>query len=161
MPQEDQGPPIHLEDFADLLERLESEGFAFAVIGGCAVGAYARSIGATVISRDLDLYATQETLEDVLSLAPQWGATILKRPSPRAVPVAVLDWRGQEVNILTASTGLARPDVVIDAAREVELSTLGVHVSLADPFDRSTPLAGGRGLASAPRGFGSRPGSAG
>ena len=135
MPQEDQAAPVHLEDFSDLLTRLEDEGLAFVVIGGCAVGAYARGLGATVISRDLDLYATHETLCDVLALAPAWGAKIVKRPMARAVPVAVLDWRGQEVNILTASAGLARPDVVIEGAREVELVAVGLRVALADPFD--------------------------
>lgn len=42
-----------LEDYLGLLEVLSRLGVDFVVIGGCAVGAYARLVGETVFSRDL------------------------------------------------------------------------------------------------------------
>lgn len=105
------------------------------MIGGCAVGAYARLIGLTVVSADLDICVTDATLQDVLELARRDGATIRSRPQPRGVPVAFIEWQGREINVLTGSTGLPAAAAVVRAAREFELEALGLVVPLADPFD--------------------------
>jgi hypothetical protein len=128
-------PSRSLEDFVDVLRALLDEGVSFAVIGGCAVGAYARLLGLTVGSVDLDICVTDAALPDVLALATRKGAVIRSRPLPRAAPVAVLDWNGREINVLTASTGLPNVGAVVRAARELELRDLALSVPLADPFD--------------------------
>lgn len=106
-----------LDDFVDFLRILDEEALPFVVIGGCAVGAYARLRGETVLSADLDIYVPAATLEELLGTLEPRGAVVLKRPQARAVPVAVLDWHGKEVNVITRSAGLAEPDVVIRGAR--------------------------------------------
>lgn len=50
-----------LGDFADFLEQLSANGFEYAVIGGCAVIAYANLLGEELFSADLDIYTTQES----------------------------------------------------------------------------------------------------
>lgn len=127
--------PQAIERFLDILGAIEAGGFEFAIIGGCAVGAYARLLGHTVFSEDLDLYVPPEALEELLDYLETVGATVLKRPQPRTAPVAVLDWHGREINILTASTGLPPPIQVVRAIRELELQAHGVVLPLADPFD--------------------------
>lgn len=128
-------PSRSIEDFVDVLRALIDEGVSFAVIGGCAVGAYARLLGLTVVSADLDICVTDATLPDVLALALREGATIRSHPQPRGVPVAVIDWQGREINVLTGSTGLPAARAVVGAARELELRDLSLVVPLADPFD--------------------------
>jgi catechol 2,3-dioxygenase-like lactoylglutathione lyase family enzyme len=127
--------PHTIERFLDVLRAIDAGGFEFAVIGGCAVGAYARLAGEVVFSEDLDLYVSGETLDELLEYLEAAGATIIKRPQPRSTPVAVLDWNGREVNILTASAGLPPPVQVVRSVREIELEAHGVVVPLADPFD--------------------------
>ena len=55
-----------LTDFATFLERLDAEGFEFAVIGGMGVSAYARLMGEDLRSVDLDIYMTSQTLGELL-----------------------------------------------------------------------------------------------
>ncbi len=122
--------------FAGFLRRLDEEGLAFAVIGGCAVGAYARLLGETVVTEDLDIYVSEATLDELLRMANRWGASIVQRPQARAVPVAVLIWEGLEINALTASVGLPAVDHVIETARDLVLDDVHeVTVPLANPFD--------------------------
>lgn len=95
-----------IEDFADPLRALVDEGIPFAVIGGCAVGCYARLLGMTVLSTDLDICVPDSGMQDVLALALRHGAAIISRPQPRGIPVAFIDWRGRELNVLTGAKGL-------------------------------------------------------
>lgn len=125
-----------LADFVGFLRQLESEGFELAVIGGMAVGAYARLLGETLLSADLDIYVTPETLANVLEWAPRQGFRIIKRPQPRNVQVAFIDYDGKEVNVLVNSSGLPPPDLVVRTARTFVLSEEeGYEISVADPFD--------------------------
>ncbi|MBC8069883.1 MAG: hypothetical protein IAG13_16210 [Deltaproteobacteria bacterium] len=128
-------PPRPIEDFVDILRALVDDGVSFAVIGGCAVGAYARTLGLTVLSGDLDICVTESGLQDVLSLAQRQGATIVSRPQPRGVAVAFIDWHGRELNALTGSKGLPAARVVVRDARELELRGLDLVVPLADAWD--------------------------
>ena len=127
--------PRGLDDFAEILRRLDDEGFEFAVIGGCAVGAYARLRGETVFSADLDLYTTSDTLYDILRWAPRHNVRVVKRPRPRALQVAVLDWTGRELNLLSETTALPAPEVVVRSARELMLLGSDIEVPIADPYD--------------------------
>lgn len=125
-----------LGDFSGFLRLLSGAGFEFAVIGGCAVSGYARLLGTELKSVDLDLYVTPKTLSEILDWAPRQGIRVLKRPRPRNIPVAVLEADGLEIDALTSSTGLPRPEVVARTAREFVLSSHGgLEVPLADPFD--------------------------
>lgn len=125
-----------LNDFADFLRALEENSFDFAIIGGCAVGAYASLQNQPLVSADLDIIVSDDVLPDLLAWAPRQGITVRKRPSPRSVPVAVFDWEGKEVNALTATTGLPDSDTVIRTAREFALSQADdLIVPIADPFD--------------------------
>jgi hypothetical protein len=124
-----------VEDFVDFLRALDDEGIEYAIIGGCAVGAYARLRGETVVSADLDIYVRATTLSELLAWATTGHAEVVSRPQPRSVPVAVLKWGGQEINVLTASDGLPPPDVVLRTAREFELEESGLAVLIADPID--------------------------
>jgi hypothetical protein len=127
--------PRPIEDFVEILRALVDDGVSFAVIGGCAVGAYARMLELTVLSGDLDICVTESGLEDVLSVARREGATIVSRPQPRGVAVAFIDWHGRELNALTGSNGLPPARVVVRDARELELRGLGLVVPLADAWD--------------------------
>lgn len=49
--------------------------------------------------------------------------------------MAVVEWRGKELNLLTAAQGLPTPERVADATRVFELANRGATVYLADPFD--------------------------
>ena len=52
------------------------------------------------------------------------------------MPVAVLDWRGREINLLTSTEGLAPPDVEARSAREFRVGAeRDVTVLIVDPFD--------------------------
>jgi predicted nucleotidyltransferase len=135
-----------LGDFAAFLRRLGDAGFDFAVIGGCAVAAYAHLIGEELKSVDLDVYVTPKTLSELLEWAPRQGIRVVKRPRPRNIPVAVLEADGLEIDALTSSTGLPRPEVVARTAREFVLASHGgLEVPLADPFDLlANKLAVGR-----------------
>lgn len=126
----------HLDDFAGLLAALQEDGFEVVVIGGCAVGAYARLMGREALSWDLDVLCTVATMNAILVWAPSRGITVAKGPKPRSLPVAVLDWNGLEVNLLTRSHGLPEPAQVARLARLVRLSRHGgLSVLVADPFD--------------------------
>jgi hypothetical protein len=125
-----------LTAFAELLALLEREAIQYAVIGGCAVGVYARLRGERVLSMDLDIYAAPATLNLLIGRARDLGLQIQKGLEARTVPVAVFEWRGMEINVLTASRGLPEPDAVIRDAREVQLDDMGaLLVPVADPFD--------------------------
>ena len=58
MPAETQKNPSSIDDYLDLFGLLAGLGIEFVVIGGCAVGAYARLLGEQVLSADLDLLVT-------------------------------------------------------------------------------------------------------
>ncbi len=125
-----------IESYFGFLRRLEAAGFETVVIGGCAVGAYARSIGATVVSQDLDLLASPSTLDGILAEAAALDLSVEKWPQPRTVPVAVLRWSGLEINILTASEGFSQADVEVQLAREFKLAPSDPFcVLVVDPFD--------------------------
>lgn len=136
MPAESADTASSLGDYLDLFEALGGLGVEFVVIGGCAVGAYARLLGEAVFSRDLDLFVTQRALEAVVADGAAIGVRVDKLPSPRSVPVALLDWRGREVNLITATEGLSPPDVEARVAREFVVGTgRDLTVLIADPFD--------------------------
>ncbi len=127
---------LDLGDFADFLADLNAEGFEFAVIGGCAVIAYANLLDEDLFSGDLDIYTTQGTLVELLRWAPRRRIRVVKRPQPRNIPVAFLEHDGKEINILTASSGLAKAEIVIRTARRFTLSAYdNLEVLVADPFD--------------------------
>lgn len=136
MPTESPKATSSVEDYVALFEALAALGVEFVVIGGCAVGAYARLVGEEIVSGDLDLLVTWTSLEMVVAEGSTFGARIEKRPQPRSVPVALLEWRGREVNLLTGSSGLPPPDVAARAAREFHIGGgLDMPVLIADPFD--------------------------
>jgi len=72
MPQADPEAIHDLSHFAGVLQALGNAGFAYAVIGGAAISAYARSLAAEITTRDLDLFVTQseQTLEISDDLKP-------------------------------------------------------------------------------------------
>jgi hypothetical protein len=124
-----------VEDFAELLAALEKEGFDYAVIGGCAVGAYAHLRGEQVLTMDLDLIASPSVVDEIMNWAPKHGLTVNKRPQPRSIPTAFLTWNGKEINILSYSHGLPSPEDTIRAARVFELrSHGGTEVPIADCY---------------------------
>ena len=136
MPAETPKASSSIDDYVDLFGALAGLGVEFVVIGGCAVGAYARLLGEQVLSADLDLLVTWRSLETVVADAGTIGAQVQKMPQPRSVPVALLEWRGREVNLLTGSSGLPTPDVAARAAREFRLGRgTDLAVLIADPFD--------------------------
>lgn len=125
-----------VEDYLEFIEGLIQEGFEFTFIGGCAVGAYGRLRGESVLSGDLDLYTSTPILDQALEWAERRGLPITKRPRERAIPVAVLHWDGKEVNILTSSNGLPDPPEALRLSREFEFRKRpGLKVLIADPFD--------------------------
>lgn len=128
---------IHtLEDFVDLLEELEQEGCDSVVIGGLAVGAYGRLIGESLFSADIDLYTNRINLDAIAAWARTHGAVVRKMPQVRNLPVAVIEWEGKEVNVLTSSHGLPSPDTVLRTARIFHPRTRrALSVLVADPFD--------------------------
>ncbi len=124
-----------LEDYVEFLTALSDEGVPFTVIGGAAVGAYARLLNETVLSADLDILLEVDQLDELMSLAPKLGAKLEERPRERSVPVAFLRWRGLEVNALTASAGFPLTSSVIHTSREFEISNDGKFVPIADPLN--------------------------
>ena len=136
MSAETQKTTSSIDDYVDLFGVLAGLGIEFVVIGGCAVGAYARLLGEQVLSADLDLLVTWRSLESVVADAGAIGVHVQKMPQPRTVPVALLEWRGREINLLTGSSGLPPPDVAARAAREFRLGGgADLAVLIADPFD--------------------------
>ncbi len=125
-----------LAEYLELLEALASLGIDAVVIGGCAVGAYARLLGETVFSNDLDLLVTRRSVEVIVHERDALDIEVESFASAREVPVTVLRWKGREVNLLTATTGLAAPDVEARSAREFRLpEAVNVPVLIVDPFD--------------------------
>jgi predicted nucleotidyltransferase len=135
MPPADSEAIHDLSHFASVLQALDDAGFEYAVIGGAAISAYARSVAIDITTRDLDLYVSQAVLDEILDWAPGHGMVIVKRPQPRSVPVAFLEAGGLEINLLTASSGLPTPELVIRGARSVLFAASKVEALLADPFD--------------------------
>ena len=125
-----------LDDYSGFLHALEESSVEFAVIGGCAVGAYARLQGRSLVSADLDIIVSKEAMRDLLAWAPRQDIAVVKRPQPRSLQVAFLEWAGKEINALTGSSGLPEPEIVIRTARDFSLSgASGLTVPIADPFD--------------------------
>ncbi len=124
----------NLGDFAGFLHALDAAGFQHAVIGGCAVGAYAHLQGDAVLSKDLDLFVSVHDINAVLSWVRQVGARVLKRPTPRALSVALVEWEGKHIDLLTEAPAMPRPELVADSAREFTLSEHALTVPIADPF---------------------------
>lgn len=123
-----------LEDYVSLLAAFSGAAFEYVVIGGCAVGNYARLRGLTVLSGDLDLYTDDETLSEILQWAPGHGIIVVSRPQPRSIPTAFLQWRGKDVNVLTRSNGLPEPGDAVRTARLFRYPS-GLEVPVIDPFD--------------------------
>lgn len=135
MPPADPEAIHDLSHFSSFLLALDDAGFEYAVIGGAAISAYARSMAVDITTRDLDLYVSQSMLDEILDWAPSKGIVVVKRPQPRSVPVAFLRAGEREINLLTSTTGLPEPELVIRGARSVLLSESNVEVLLADPYD--------------------------
>lgn len=128
-------PTLALELYSEFLAALDEASIEFVVIGGAAVGAYARTLGETVVSQDLEILVPESELPRLLEEAVRRGAVLEKRPQPRSIPVAFLRWRGLEVNALTRSAGLAPTSELFEAAREVTLAGTSVTVPLLAPLD--------------------------
>ncbi len=122
-----------LDVFVELFEKIADVGLSCIVIGGCAVGVYARRVGETVFSQDLDLFMSEPGLEALLEASGLLGVEI-QRPQARSLPVAVLRWRGLEINVLTSTPGMPPADVAMRSAREMALGR-GPTVLIADPCD--------------------------
>lgn len=135
MPAETQETSLDLKAFVELLRRLDERGIPYAVIGGMAVGAYARLRGGAMFSSDLDIVTTEATLQELIESAPELSLDVRSRPQPRSVPVAVMQWRGLEVNVLTASSGLPEAEFVVRGAREFRMDEPPVVVPIAEPID--------------------------
>jgi hypothetical protein len=136
MSTESETPASALEDYLGLFDALSAHGVEFVVIGGIAVGAYARLVGETIFSQDLDLLVTHRALESVVEDGAALGLRVDKLPAPRSVPVAVLAWRGREVNLITATAGMPPADAEARAAREFAVGGEGhAPILIADPFD--------------------------
>ena len=106
------------------------------MIGGCAVGAYARLLGETILSTDLELLLTRRGLELVIDESEALGLRVESLATAWQVPVTVLRWKGREINLLAATDGLAAPDVEARSAREFRLSSdVDVAILIVDPFD--------------------------
>ena len=136
MPHEAEKEAYSIEDYSTFMSALSEGGFEVVVIGGCAVGAYASLRGESIHSADLDVYTTPETLERILDWAPAMGIRVVKRPRPRALRVAVLEWNGKEVNVLTETDAFPPPQTAIRLAREFDLTGRGnPPILIADPFD--------------------------
>lgn len=123
-----------LRDFLGFLSGLQEQGLEYSVIGGMAVGAYAALMKQQSMSRDLDILTTSQTLNAALDWAATCGMIIRKRPQPRTIPVAFVEWEGHEINILTGSLGLPEPEAVFRTARYFHLNP-ELAVPVADPFD--------------------------
>lgn len=117
-----------------MLADLSAAAFEYVVIGGCAVGNYARLRGQTVLSGDLDLYTDARTLAEILQWAPRHGIQVVSRPQPRSIPTAFLRWKGMEINVLTRTNGLPEPADALRTARLFRHSS-GLEIPVADPFD--------------------------
>src|SRR5262245_26122177 len=123
-----------LADYIELFEALGRLGVEVVVIGGCAVGAYARLLGETILSNDLDLLLTRRGLELIIDESEALGLRVESRATARQVPVTVLRWKGREINLLTATDGLAAPDVEARSAREFRVSSdVDVAILIVDP----------------------------
>ena len=81
-----------LTHFATLLQAVDRAGFDSAVIGGCAVGAYAHLVESSNLSADLDLYMSPRRIFEFLDWAAREGREIVHRPMPRALQTAMLRW---------------------------------------------------------------------
>jgi len=136
MPAEEKERTLSVEDFAGFLGALEGSGLEVVVIGGLAVGTYASLRGERVLSADLHVYTTQETQVQIMDWAPSHGARIVKRPQPRGISVAFLEWDGKEINVLSHTVGLRPPAESIQDARVFHLRKAeGLCVMVADPYD--------------------------
>lgn len=128
-----------LDDFLEFLALLARAGIPFTVIGGCAVGFYARQLKHPVFSNDVDLCTSSEGLQAATRLARTNAATltISKVPQPGKLPTLVLHWRNNlEINILTHSDGLPAIDTLLARSSEYDLPTHdGVKLLIADPCD--------------------------
>lgn len=126
----------HLADFADFLAAVDEEGLEFVVIGGCAVGAYSHLLGQVSLTQDLDLYADRETLtEFILWSQHHPNLKLVKSPQPRSLQVAVLDWNGLEINVLSSSPGLPTASQAFRSARFFKTrEPVALEVPLVDPF---------------------------
>ena len=128
--------PHTLKDYAGLLAALTQDGLEVMVIGGCAVGAYAELRGETVYSGDLDVYTTTDTQIQVMDWAARHGIKLVKRPQPRALSVAFLEWQGKEINVLTETKGLPPPAEAFQEGRVFHLKDQGgLDVLVVDPYD--------------------------
>jgi len=136
MPAPTKASSYSLDDFTSFLSFLTENGIEFSVIGGCAVGAYAHLRGVQVLSGDLDVYTSPQDLYLVVEKVRRAGVSIRKTPRPRNIPVAVFEWDGKEINVLSASAGMPPADTVLRLAREFHFQKCpGLRVLVADPYD--------------------------
>lgn len=124
-----------LNAFGALLQRIEAAGFTVAVVGGCAVGAYAHLCGVANLSADLDLCLAPRDLNDFIAWALSEGLKLEQRPVPRAIQVAMFSWNGISVDVLLEVEAMPPAPLVFSRAREFTLSSSGATVLVADPFD--------------------------
>jgi hypothetical protein len=98
-----------LEDYEELLSALAEAGFLFVVIGGCAIGVYARQRGELCFSADIDLYAQPSTIREIGEWLRVRGISLNHTPEPRQIPVTIFHWKGMRVDLFYAATGLPEP----------------------------------------------------
>lgn len=120
-----------LSDFVEVLEYTLKNGFeTTTIIGGIAVGAYAQEKNEVLFSADLDLLMSAD---DQLQFANQSSrlpqVRVCKLPQARTLGVLVLDWKGLEINVLTQSPGLPKPEMARERA------WLICNYPVASPFD--------------------------
>jgi hypothetical protein len=129
---------IHnLKDFADFLLAVGNEGFEYVVIGGCAVAAYSHLGGESCFTEDLDLYASRDSLGEIVEWAKgQSEIEVLKTPQPRSLQVAVLHWGALEINVLVSSPGLPSPPQASRNARVFKIKERSLlRIPVIDPYD--------------------------
>lgn len=125
-----------LDDHTDLLETLGVRGIEFVVIGGCAVAAYGRQLAEEVVSEDLDLLMGGRQLDRVVTSEVDFGVQVNRLLVDAGAQVALLRWRGRDVNLMTSGAGLPSPDAAMRGARRFHVGRHGsVAVQVADPFD--------------------------
>jgi hypothetical protein len=132
-----ESPQRTLDDFVEFLALVSAAGIPFSIIGGCAVGVYARKLGQTIFSNDVDLCTTVDNLNQIIQLARANTPllTVAKLPQPRGIQVAVLHWdHSLEINVLTGSEGLPPVDVLLERSSEYKLpSRQELSLKIADP----------------------------
>lgn len=125
-----------LGSFREVFAHFEREKIQATVIGGCAVGAYANTVGVTSLSGDLDVFATPDEQYRLLQIVRGLpGVTIESEPQPgSSIRTLVLKWGELEVDVLVESTGpLPDARVAYEGAWTFTLED-GSTARVLDPF---------------------------